>query len=205
MLLALGLSALAPALQAKSAGEASAEALAGGVEIRRTTDGIPHLRAASWRGLGLGVGYVQAQDALCTLAEAFVTYEGRRAWFFGAEARPARDSTFGRPKNLDLDFFFRGFADAALVERLRAEQPPELHELFEGFAAGYNRYLAEARRGQDAGRRTCLDQAWVREIGADDLYRRLYAAQIAAGYARFIPEIVEHIQEDLGLADEQVA
>ncbi|MFC0669693.1 penicillin acylase family protein [Azotobacter chroococcum] len=190
MLLAVGLSALAPALQAKSAGEASAEALAGGVEIRRTTDGIPHLRAASWRGLGLGVGYVQAQDALCTLAEAFVTYEGRRAWFFGAEARPARDSTFGRPKNLDLDFFFRGFADAALVERLRAEQPPELHELFEGFAAGYNRYLAEARRGQDAGRRTCLDQAWVREIGADDLYRRLYAAQIAAGYARFIPEIV---------------
>lgn len=195
-LLALGLSALAPALQARSAGEA--EPLTSGVEIRRTTDGIPHLRAANWRGLGRGVGYVQAQDALCTLAEAFVTYEGRRAWFFGAEARPARDSTFGRPKNLDLDFFFRAFADEAMVERLRAEQPAELNELIEGFAAGYNRYLAEARRpstgalaaAQGPAQRSCLNEPWVREINAVDLYRRIYAAQIAAGYARFIPEIV---------------
>ncbi|WP_349617062.1 penicillin acylase family protein [Azotobacter salinestris] len=191
-LLALGLSALAPALQARSAGEA--DPVTGGVEIRRTTDGIPHLRAANWRELGRGVGYVQAQDALCTLAEAFVTYEGRRAWFFGAEARPARDSTFGRPKNLELDFFFRAFADDALVERLRAEQPPELNELIEGFAAGYNRYLAEARGDREAARgaarRSCLNEPWVREIGTADLYRRIYAAQIAAGYARFIPEIV---------------
>ena len=96
-----------------------------GVEIRRTTDGIPHLRAGSWRELGIGVGYVQAQDALCTLAEAFVTYEGRRAWFFGADGRPARDSTFGRPKNVDLDFFFRAFADDKVLASYREQHPPE--------------------------------------------------------------------------------
>ncbi len=162
----------------------------GGVEIRRTTDGIPHLRATGWRDLGVGVGYVQAQDALCTLAEAFVTYEGRRAWFFGADARPARDSTFGRPKNLELDFFFRAFADDAAIAQYRAQHPPELIQLVEGFAAGYNRYLANARAGRATPERTCLREPWVREITADDIHRRMVAAQIAAGYVHWIPEIV---------------
>ena len=161
-----------------------------GVEIRRTTDGIPHVRADSWRELGVGAGYVQAQDALCTLAEAFVTYEGRRAWFFGADGRPARNSTFGKPKNIDLDFFFRAQADEAMVARYRASNPPALNELVDGFAAGYNRYLADVREGrQRPAGRTCLKQPWVRDISADDIYRRMYAAQIAAGYARFVTEI----------------
>lgn len=179
---------------------------AGAVEIRRTTDGIPHLRASNWRELGLGVGYVQAQDALCTLAEAFVTYEGRRAWFFGADARPARDSTFGRPKNLDLDFFFRAFADEAVLAQYRAHHPPELGHMVEGFAAGYNRYLAEARRtGARAGRQACLREPWVREITADDLHRRMYAAQIAAGYAHWIPEIVGAAPAATRVSDAQAA
>lgn len=161
-----------------------------GVEIRRTVDGIPHLRAATWRELGLGVGYVQAQDALCTLAEAFVTYEGRRAWFFGADARPARDSTFGRPSNLELDFFFRTFADDAMLAQYRVQHPPELNQLVEGFAAGYNRFLADARARRAGPARACLRQPWLREITADDVHRRMYAAQVAAGYAHWISEIV---------------
>lgn len=168
----------------------SAHSVVTGVEIRRTTDGIPHVRAGSWRELGIGVGYVQAQDALCTLAEAFVTYEGRRAWFFGADGRPARDSTFGRPKNVDLDFFFRAFADDKVLASYREEHPPELNELVDGFAAGYNRYLADARNGRvRVVGRSCLKQAWVRDITADDIHRRMYAAQIAAGYAKFITEM----------------
>jgi len=162
-----------------------------GVEIRRTTDGIPHVRAGGWRELGVGVGYAQAQDALCTLAEAFVTYEGRRAWFFGADERPARDSTFGRPRNIDLDFFFRAYADEEVLTRYRAQHPPELNELVDGFAAGYNRYLSDARAGRaSAVGRSCLNQPWVRDIAADDIHRRMYAAQIAAGYAKFITEMV---------------
>jgi len=161
-----------------------------GVEIRRTTDGIPHVRAGSWRELGVGVGYAQAQDALCTLAEAFVTYGGRRAWFFGADERPTRDSTFGRPKNIDLDFFFRAYADEQVLTRYRAQQPSELNALVDGFAAGYNRYLSDARAGRaSAVGRSCLDQPWVRDIAADDIHRRMYAAQIAAGYAKFITEM----------------
>jgi acyl-homoserine-lactone acylase len=190
-LLALGFLALSPALHARQGAGDAVRPVVEGVEIRRTSDGIPHLRAGNWRELGLGVGYVQAQDALCTLAEAFVTYAGRRAWFFGPEGRPARESTFGKPTNLELDFFFRAYADAAVVDRYRAEQPDGLNQLVEGYAAGYNRYLAEARRAPTSGppRAACLNEAWVQDISADDIYRRMYSAQVAAGYARFIPQI----------------
>ncbi len=173
-----------------TAGEPVVRPEATGVEIRRTTDGIPHVRANDWRELGIGVGYAQAQDALCTLAEAFVTYEGRRAWFFGAEERPARDSTFGRPKNVDLDFFFRAYADDEVLTRYREQEPSELNQLVDGFAAGYNRYLADARAGRTpAVGRPCLNQPWVRDISADDVHRRMYAAQVAAGYAKFVTEM----------------
>lgn len=161
-------------------------------EIRRTTDGIPHIRAAGWRELGVGMGYAQAQDALCTLAEAFVTYRGERSLHFGAEARPARPSTFGRPKNLDLDVFFRAFADDTMLARAKAAQPRELLDAAEGFAAGYNRWLGEARaNGAAASRPACLSEPWVREIALDDIVRRMYAAQIAAGYARFVAELAD--------------
>lgn len=165
------------------------------VEIRRTTDGIPHVRAHSWHGLGQGVGYAQAEDALCTLAEGFVTFAGRRSWFFGPDARPVRTSTFGRPKNLDLDFFFRAFADAAMVAQYRSEQPAELQALIAGYVAGYNQHVRQVRRQVRAAparplRHACARAAWLRQIDADDVYRRLYAAQVAGGYARFITEIV---------------
>ncbi|GAA5787393.1 penicillin acylase family protein [Chitiniphilus shinanonensis] len=182
-------SAALAALTVAGALHAAPAATAQAVEIRRTTDGIPHLRAANWHALGRGVGYVQAEDALCTLAEAFITYEGRRSWFFGADGRPERLSTFGRPTNLELDFFWRGFADDAVLQAYRSTQPAELNQLIEGYAAGYNRYLADARRAGN-GPRACLDQPWVREISAADIYRRMYSAQLAAGLARFIPEIV---------------
>ena len=166
-------------------------ALSTAVELRRTTDGIAHVRARGWRELGLGVGYAQAEDALCTLAEAFVTFQGRRSAFFGPQAVPARDSTFGRPRNLELDVFFKAVADAQAVQRHRAQQPPELNQLIEGFAEGYNRYLAQ-RRGQRGGpdAPACLRQPWVTEIAADDIHRRMLAATLAGGYAHFIPEIV---------------
>jgi acyl-homoserine-lactone acylase len=162
---------------------------ADGVEILRTTDGIPHVRANSWRELGRGAGYAQAEDALCTLAEAFVTFEGRRSYFFGPEAVPAMDSTFGRRRNVELDFFFRAFVGDDVVAAFRAAQPAELNELIEGFAAGYNRYLRDERQAGGRSRHACLHEPWMREIGAKDLVRRLHAATLGAGQARFAAEL----------------
>ncbi|MEC5161365.1 MULTISPECIES: penicillin acylase family protein [unclassified Janthinobacterium] len=156
------------------------------VSIRRTADGIPHIKAANWRDLGLGYGYVQAQDALCTLSEAFVTYKGRRSLHWGADNRPEHESMLGRPTNLELDFFFAAYATEAMVAAYRRAQPVELQQLIGGFADGYNRYLGQARLARSDA---CASQAWVENITAGDIYRRMYAASISAGYARFIPAI----------------
>lgn len=178
------------ALLAAASSQAGTAGLSG-VEIRRTTDGIPHILAGNWRSLGYGYGYAQAEDALCTLAEAFVTFEGRRSYFFGAEEKPHADSTFGRPRNLELDVFFRAFAGGPVITEYRRQQPEELNELIDGFAAGYNRYLLLARTSVHARREhACVWQAWVRKITANDIFRRMVAASLAAGYAKFIPEIV---------------
>jgi len=165
---------------------------AAAIEVRRTADGIPHIRATTWRGLGIGYGQAQAEDALCTLADAFVTFSGQRSLYFGAEAKPQTRSTFGTPPNLDLDFFFQAFASAEAVEALKREQPAELNELIAGFAEGYNRHVralqAGTQRRGDAAY-ACADAPWVRTIGPEDVYRRMLAAGLAGGYTHFVAEI----------------
>lgn len=191
MLAGAALAGAAHAAAAAAAGAAGAAAPAAGaaIEIRRTTDGIPHVRADSWRGLGSGYGYAQAEDALCTLAEGFVTYAGQRAYHFGPAQRPQAPSTFGQATSLELDLFFRAFAGDAEVEAYRRAQPAELDELVTGYAQGYNRYLRGLRQHRP-GAPACAGQPWVRPIAAEDVYRRMIAAGLAAGYLRFIPEIV---------------
>ncbi|MFG6449800.1 penicillin acylase family protein [Roseateles sp. BYS180W] len=186
---ALAIAAAAACLGGTQA-QANADERGHGVEVRRTTDGLPHIKAQDWRGLGIGVGYAQAEDALCTLAEAFVTFEGRRSRYFGADERASRASTFGLQKNIDLDVFFRVTADQDAVEKYRAQQPADFKALIDGFAAGYNRYLGAARRASSAQRPACVNEPWVREIEPTDLYRRMIAAGLAGGYMNFIPELV---------------
>lgn len=163
-------------------------------DLRRTTDGTAHVRAANWGSLGYGFGYAQAQDNLCTLAESIVTFRGERSLAFGADGRVARRATFGQPNNLDADVFFRLTFDAATLERYRATQSPRGRELAQGFAAGVTRYLKDVRAGTDAAQHTaCRNADWVRQLGTvteDDVYRRLYAATLAASAATQIAAIV---------------
>ncbi len=160
------------------------------VEIRRTSDDIPHLKASSWLALGEGIGYVQAEDALCVLADAFLTYSGERSRFHGGDAKPETDSTFGRSSNLDLDFFFRAIADEGTIARYRDAQHGVFADLAEGYANGFNRYLTVARRAGGASTsHVCLGEPWVRPITALDVYRRMFAAAVAGGYTRFVKEI----------------
>lgn len=160
------------------------------VEIRRTTDGIPHIKAADWESLGLGEGYAQATDTLCTMAEAYVTYRGERARYFGPDAKPSSFSTLGLPSNIDSDFFFKLLDTDAVVARYRAAQPAQIVELVHGFTLGYNRYLSELRAGSWPGRaQACRRQPWLTEITDADVYRRLYAANLAGGAAHFIDAI----------------
>lgn len=179
------------AILAALAGTAPGKAVATPVELRRTVDGMPHIKAADMRGAGLGAGYAQAEDALCTLADAYVTFSGWRAYAFGADGRPGYNATYTGATNLELDVFFRAFLGPEPLARFKAAQPAAIRQLAEGYAQGYNHHLARVRTAPRAiDEPACLRQPWVRPIDADDVYRRIKAASLAAGYARFIPEIV---------------
>ena len=161
------------------------------VSIRRTTEGIPEIQAQNWPSLGYGIGYVQAQDNLCTLAEAFVTYRGDRSRYFGPDAKPDWHATIGHVSNLDSDFFFKFLDDDETVKKYKQAQPAELTSLVDGFVQGYNTYLRTLQAAAFASANlACRGQAWVRPISASDVYRRLYAANLVGGYLNFMHEIV---------------
>jgi acyl-homoserine-lactone acylase len=148
------------------------------------------VKADDWGSLGYGYGYVQAQDNLCTMAEAFVTYRGERSRYFGAQASPTTESTFGQPDNLDADFFFRFIDDDAAVTRYRESQTTEMRTLIDGFVAGYNRYVDDLAHGTSSGAHAqCRAEPWAGKITSADIYRRLYAANLAGGATRFVSAI----------------
>ena len=157
-------------------------------EIRRTSMGVPHIKADSWPGVGYGYGYAQAEDDLCTMADSFLTYRGERSQYFGADAKLVASSTIGLPKNIDSDFFHRHVISADVLQKMIDAQPDNLKKLVVGFAAGYNRYVREVKAGGTA-HAACRNEAWVQPITADDIYRRMYAANLAGGYSNFLANI----------------
>ncbi len=161
-------------------------------EIRRTALGVPHIKADNWPGVGYGYGFAQAEDDLCTMADSFLTYRGERSQYLGGDAQLVASSTIARPKNIDSDFFHKHVISADVLEKMVAAQPDNLKQLVEGFAAGYNRYVRDVKAGGTA-HEACRSEAWVKPIMAEDIYRRMYAANLAGGYSNFLPNIANAI------------
>ena len=107
-------------------------------DIRRTTFGVPHIRANDERGLGYGIGYAYAQDNLCLLANEVVTVNGERARFFGPD-----QATLEERNNLASDVFFNWLNTPQAVAAFWKAQTPQMQQRIEGYVAGYNRYLKE--------------------------------------------------------------
>jgi acyl-homoserine-lactone acylase len=169
----LGLLILAPAASA-----------APNVEIRRTSHGVPHIKAKSFEGLGYGYGYAFAQDNLCEMAETYVTVAGERSRFFGPEGSYASRGNSTEPNNLNSDFFFQRIKDDRVVERLLAMPPPqgplpEIRQGARGYVAGYNAYLRETGADRLPDPR-CRGKAWVRPITELDVFRRFYQLALLA-------------------------
>ena len=101
--------------------------LARQVEIRRTTHGVPHIRAETMRAAAYALAYVQLEDHGPRVAVGLLRGRGELSRWFG------RDS-------IESDFVAQR-AYATAVERY-----PDLEQLtrdvYEGFAAGVNRYVA---------------------------------------------------------------
>ncbi|MCX7217520.1 MAG: penicillin acylase family protein [Burkholderiales bacterium] len=158
-------------------------------EIRRTSLGVPHIKADNWRNLGYGYGYAQAEDNLCTMADAFITYRGERSLYLGAEAGPLNGSTLEAAANLDSDFYHKHIISASVIATAKAAQNTDLRELITGFAAGYNRYLQHLKNSSNTAHRACRYAAWLRPIETEDIYRRMVAANLAGGYSNWLNSI----------------
>ncbi|MEX3776249.1 acylase [Pseudomonas sp. MYb118] len=146
-------------------------------DIRRTSFGVPHIRADNERGLGYGIGYAYAQDNLCLLANEVVTVNGERSRYFGPE-----QFTVEERQNQVSDVFFNWLNTPQAVDAFWQAQPTEVRDLMQGYVAGYNRSLTE-RRAQ--GLPQLCQGEWVREIGVQDLVKLTRRLLVEGGVGQF--------------------
>jgi acyl-homoserine-lactone acylase len=126
--------------------------------IRRTADNVPHIVAADGGSLGYGYGYAFAEDHACSLADAVVQARSQAAAAHGA-------GPDDRWIDQDLVYLALGLYDRARTDF--DAQEPDLQEQIRGYAAGYNRYLADT--GVDALPGYCAGADWVTPIDEYDL------------------------------------
>ncbi|MEO1490272.1 MAG: penicillin acylase family protein, partial [Pseudomonadota bacterium] len=138
-------------------------------EITRTTYNIPHIVAKDWRGLGYGIAYAYAQDNICMLAEEFATVAGTRSLHWGPEAKTQLG--FSESDNLASDIFHLSQIDTQALRAGWAQQSEEGRAVFDGYVAGYNRYLRDAKKKKVRLPEACAGKAWVKPITLDDLLR----------------------------------
>ncbi len=166
--IALGLS---PVVSAQDDGQQAS------AEIRRTRFGVPHIRAQDERGLGYGIGYAYAQDNLCLLANEIVTVNAQRSRYFGPE-----QVTVEQRQNRVSDLFFSWLNTPQAVSGFWQAQTPQVQQLVEGYAAGYNRALAE-RKAKGLPEQCASD--WVRPITALDLVKLTRRLLVEGGVGQF--------------------
>jgi acyl-homoserine-lactone acylase len=144
-------------------------------EVRRTSFGIPHVKANDYGSIGYGVGYAFAQDNFCSMADTFVSVRGERSRYFG----PTATDAFGIP-NLANDYFYAFFnGDPAPLTAGLAKMRPEAQAMVRGWAAGYNRYLKDT--GVANLPAPCKGAAWVRSIDEVDMMRLVRSLMIIYG------------------------
>jgi acyl-homoserine-lactone acylase len=149
------------------------------VTIRITQHGIPHILAGNYFGLGYGYGYAMAKTDLCGLAEAFVTFNGTRAADFGETAMDPIGFLGDPIDNVASDQVMRLIVDDTRVDAQLRALPNDLRQLVDGYAQGYNFYIASEARL--AAPRACRNAEWVRPIASRDIIRRLAALTLSLG------------------------
>ncbi len=162
-----------------------ASALAADATIRRTAQGIPHIQAKNYRGIGYGYGYAFAQDDICPIAEDYVTVNGERSRWFGADGSYEQRGNGQTFNNLNSDFFWKQIIDSKVIEGLLAKKPPygpkqSIRQGVRGYVAGYNRYLHEVGGPDGITDPACKGKQWVRPITVRDAYLRFYQLTLLA-------------------------
>jgi acyl-homoserine-lactone acylase len=135
--------------------------------IRRTEYGIPHVEAANYGDLGFGLGYAYAQDNFCLLADRLITVSGERSEYFGPGGSVA--IMLSNINNEVSDLVFKSEVDIRVLRRSAARLSREYRDMMRGYAAGYDRYLAE--KGLQGLPAACRGAPWVRPMTYDDQLR----------------------------------
>ncbi|PAV27481.1 peptidase S45 [Tamilnaduibacter salinus] len=140
-------------------------------EISRTTNGVPHIKADDLSSAAYGLGYAQAEDNLCVLAEAFVTARSERAKYFGPGPQNA---------NIILDFSQKAQGILSGAEAELQTLSDESRAMLTGFTAGYNQYVGETAPSDYPAE--CRDEPWVTEISPANLLAQYrLVGQFASG------------------------
>ncbi len=129
------------------------------VDIRYTEFGVPHIIANDYGSLGYGAGYDHARNNLCTLSEQLVKLKSQKSRYFGPGERS---------KNILTDVGYKALDYPAQASELFSELSETSSELLKGYAAGFNRSLAE-RAGPMDYPSPCRGAEWVEPITAEDL------------------------------------
>ena len=161
-------------------------------EIRYTSYGVPHVKAADFKGAGYGYGYAFANDHICLFAQELVTLRGQRSRFFGdVDAKGVPITYLGQfgdfTPNLSSDFFYKLLMTPALAQAMKAATGPEVRDMVSGFVAGYNRYLRD--KGANGLPAECKGAAWVTPMTEDEAYWRFSQAAMAGSSLQFINAI----------------
>jgi acyl-homoserine-lactone acylase len=141
------------------------------VTITLTEHGIPHVVAQDWRGLGYGEGYALARNDLCAMADSFATYSGRRALRYGVAAAFKAFTGADAVPNAEEDLVQRFLIGGWVVKAARAEMSPRARALVDGFAAGYDAYVASLP--WENRPEACRAKGVIQPITGDDVIRRI--------------------------------
>jgi acyl-homoserine-lactone acylase len=174
---------------------ASAAAAAKRASLTRTTGGVANISGETFADLGFGIGYAQAQDGICLLAETFLTVDGERSAFFGPEGVFTNASEGGLQfTNLNSDIYWTSVRRAHTIQKLLKLPYPqgpstEGLEAAKGYAAGYNAYLKQIGGAGGVANPACKGAAWVRPIKEIDVWLRIYQIDDLAGNSALGPYV----------------
>ncbi|RTE86640.1 MULTISPECIES: penicillin acylase family protein [Gammaproteobacteria] len=163
----------APSITSFAPGDVSAT-------IRRTDFGVPFITADSLEGVGFGTAYAFAEDNICVLADQIVRFNGQRAMFFGPDAVLGS----GDSKNVINDFIYKALDLRGLAEANIDGLSDNSKALLQGYAAGYNAYLAET--GVNNIALPCQGRPHVRPITEVDMMTYALGVALLPGAANFL-------------------
>jgi acyl-homoserine-lactone acylase len=154
-------------------------------DIVWTEYGIPHVTADDWGSLGFGVGNAFAQLNFCSYMRDVVRANGQSAQYLGDDG------------DLEFDFVMKLYNTDEAIERAKASMSERGRALFEGYAAGISRYLADTGVENLAqGEEGCRGEPWVREITFEDVLKSGHKTILRASADPFHNELVAAVPPD---------